>query len=269
MQEFMDIPLWQVSAFVVVAFVAGVIDAIIGGGGLLQLPFLLGGLSFGGTATSLGVNKAVTGIGNVCSAYVYWMRNPQTRVDWRIMASSGAAAVLFAMTGALLATFVPLDYFRPFVIVVLLAILWFVITGRNKVRDNVAAKPSSHPHARLCGVSSGLGLYDGLIGPATGTFLLLAHRKILARSLIDSLGTTKIIQCAMNIGGAVVLLSKGIFIWPLIVVMGFANIAGSTIGARLALARGDKLIRVVLVVAVLGTVAKLVYDQWCSYLTTM
>lgn len=120
-------------------------------------------------------------------------------------------------------------------------------------------------HARLCGVSSGLGLYDGLIGPATGTFLLLAHRKILARSLTDSLGTTKIIQCAMNFGGAAVLLSKGIFIWPLIVVMGSANIAGSAIGARLALARGDKLIRVLLVVAVLGTVAKLIYDQWGSY----
>jgi uncharacterized membrane protein YfcA len=261
MAEFLEISSWQVLAFVGVAFVAGVVDAIVGGGGLLQMPFLLGNLPTAGTATPLGVNKAVTAIGNVCSATAYWLRNPQTRVDWRSMALSGTTAVAFTMLGALLAASIPLNYFRPIAIVILLTVLWFVVTGRNKTIAQTQSPPRGQSEARLCAVSGGLGLYDGLFGPATGTLLLLSHRRILARSLKDSLGPTKVIQCSMNVGGALVLLWRGTFLWPLIIIMGVASVAGSAIGAKLALARGDKLIRVVLVVAVLATIGKLVYDQ--------
>jgi uncharacterized membrane protein YfcA len=262
MQQFLDIPLWQILTLVGVAFLAGTIDAIVGGGGLLQLPLLLGVFPHLGTATPLGVNKAVSAMGNVSSAVFYWIHNPKTRINWKIMASSGSMAVIFTILGALLAAYIPISYFRPFVIAILLMVLWVVVTRRNSVEIEIDVKGSPRPHIHLGAVSGCIGLYDGLVGPATGTFLLLAHRRILGRSLTDSLGTAKIIQCCMNMGGAAVLLAKGIFLWPLIVMMGTANIAGSALGARLTLARGDSFVRVILVIAVLGTIGKLAYDQW-------
>jgi uncharacterized membrane protein YfcA len=262
MQHFLELPGWQVGLLIAVAFLAGLIDAIVGGGGLLQLPFLLAAFPAGGTATPLGVNKSVSAVGNVSSAAVYWIHNPRTRVDLRVLATSGVLAVTAASAGALLAAYIPMSYFRPFVIVVLLAVLWIVLTGRNKPAEATVGPPPRHAHLRLSVASGGIGVYDGLVGPATGTFLLLAHRRILHRSLTDSLGTAKIVQCCMNVGGAAVLLAKGSLIWPLIAAMGAANLIGSAMGARVTLARGDTFVRAVLVVAVLGTIGKLAYDQW-------
>lgn len=263
MQQFLETPLWQILLLVGIALVAGLIDAIVGGGGLIQLPFLLGAIPHLGTATPLGINKAVSALGNVSSAVVYWWKNPKTRVDWQIMAWSGTAAIACAMGGALLAASIPIDYFRPFVIVVLIGVLWAVVSGRNATTDDTAVTTAAHrPHLKLSIASGGIGLYDGLVGPATGSFLLLAHRRILRRSLLDSLGTAKVIQCCMNTGGAAVLLAKGVVIWPLILLMGAANLGGSALGARITLTQGDKFIRVVLTLAVLGTIGKLAYDQW-------
>lgn len=275
MHIFLDLPGRTVALLALVSLLAGLVDAIVGGGGLVQLPFLLAVLPGLGTATPLGINKAVSALGNISSAAVYWRRNPGTRLNRQLLAWSGTVAVLCAMAGALLASGLPIGLFRPIVIVVLVAILWLVVRGRL-ARPAAAAAPSSTPGASSAGASSPgggvnlplaassgvIGLYDGIIGPAAGSFLLLSHQRILRRSLVDSLGTAKVIQCCMNIGGAAVLISRGPTSWPLIALLGVANIAGSAIGARLTLRGGDVFVRAVLVLAVLATVGKLAHDQW-------
>lgn len=158
MQHFLTLPPRQIAMLVGIAFLAGLIDAIVVGGGLLQLPLLLGAIPHFGTATPLGVNKAVSAVGNVSSAIVYWVRNPKTRIDWRLLSSSGAAAISCAVLGALLAASIPISYFRPFVMVVLLAVLWVVVTGRNEVGGQVRMVDSRRPHLRMGAVSSGIGL---------------------------------------------------------------------------------------------------------------
>lgn len=260
-----DIDIWQYAVFLGVAFVAGVVDAIVGGGGLLQLPVLLGTLGASGiVATPLGVNKAVTAIGNTASIAQFWRRNPQSRVDPKILIGPGSIAVGAASLGALFVSQVPIDVLRPIIIVCLLGALVYTIhSGRTKtLQESDGQLPSVHRAGlKLSAVSTVLGLYDGFVGPGTGTMLLLAHRKLLQRTLTDSLATTKIIQCGMNVGGAAVLLAQGQFLWQLILMMGAFSMLGALIGARIALFGKDKLIRKVLVASVLATIAKLVYDQ--------
>ncbi|MBH0780881.1 sulfite exporter TauE/SafE family protein [Nocardia bovistercoris] len=264
-----DIALWQYVTFAGSAFAAGIVDAIVGGGGLLQLPVLLGSLDVGGgVATPLGVNKAVTAIGNTASIAQFWRRNPDSRVDPRILIGPGLIAVVSASVGALFVSNVPIQTLRPIIIVCLLAALVNTLRGTGKGKEQDRSEQSSrgrHAEIRLAAVSTVLGLYDGFVGPGTGTFLLLSHRRLLRRTLTDSLATTKIIQCGMNIGGAAVLLSQGVFVWHLILLMGACSMGGASIGARIALNGKDQLIKRVLVAAVLATVVKLIYDQISSW----
>ncbi|URM92831.1 TSUP family transporter [Streptomyces sp. MRC013] len=261
---FLDLTGESVALLTLVALLAGVIDAIVGGGGLVQLPFLLAVLPGFGTATPLGVNKAVSALGNLSSAAVYWRRNPGTRVDVRLLAWSGTVAVAGAVAGALVAASLSVQTLRPVVIAVLVAVLWLVVSGRlaRTAQAGPAPAPGRRTRLPLTAASGAIGLYDGVVGPATGSFLLLAHQRVLRRSLVDSLGTAKAIQCCMNLGGAAVLLSAGPTSWPLIALLGLANTAGSALGARLTLRHGDALVRTVLVLAVLATVGKLAHDQW-------
>ena len=259
-----DIDLWHYVLFVGVAFIAGIVDAIVGGGGLLQLPVLLGTLGVGGAvATPLGVNKAVTAIGNTASIAQFWRRNPDSRIDPKILIGPGSIAVASASLGALFVSHVPIEVLRPIIIVCLLgALIYTLRSGRKRSPDATAhSSPVHRAGLKLSAVSTVLGLYDGFVGPGTGTVLLLAHRKLLQRTLTDSLATTKIIQCGMNVGGATVLLSQGVFAWQLILLMGAFSMVGALIGARIALYGKDELIRRVLVASVLATIAKLVYDQ--------
>ncbi|MFW5416424.1 TSUP family transporter [Nocardiopsis sp. CNT-189] len=268
----MDAGPWMLLLLVAGGFAAGLIDAIVGGGGLLQLPVLLSVMP-GGTAVPLGVNKSVSAVGNVASAAVYWRRNPGSRIDLRLLAWSGGAAVGCAMLGAWIATGISMELFRPLVIAALLAVLGFTVRGWVKEArgGGAAAGAPENPAAgagapgvrgRLAGASAAIGVYDGLIGPATGSFLLLAFRRILGGRLVDALATAKVVQCLMNIGGAAVFAALTALPWPLIALLSAANLTGSAIGARIALSRGDRLVKTLLVAGVLATVAKLCWDHF-------
>ncbi|WP_197085274.1 TSUP family transporter [Saccharothrix sp. ST-888] len=162
------------SLLTLVSLLAGLVDAVVGGGGLVQLPFLLAMIPGLGTATPHGINKAVSALGNISSAAVYWRRNPGTRLNRRLLAWSGTVAVLCAVGGALVTASLPIELFRPIVIVVLLVILWLVVKGRLSPSAAVGASPSPGRGINLpLAASSGMiGLYDRIIGPAAGSFLL-------------------------------------------------------------------------------------------------
>src|SRR5690606_41245389 len=134
----------MVLLLVAVGFAAGLIDAVVGGGGLVQLPVLLSAMP-GATAVPLGVNKSVSAVGNIASAAVYWRRNPGSRIDLRLLAWSGGAAVGCAMRGARLATAISMEVFRPLVIAALLAVP--VLTGRRWVPAAPGAGAAEAPRA--------------------------------------------------------------------------------------------------------------------------
>lgn len=135
----------MVLLLVAVGFAAGLIDAVVGGGGLVQLPVLLSAMP-GATAVPLGVNKSVSAVGNIASAAVYWRRNPGSRIDLRLLAWSGGAAVGCAMLGAWIATAISMEVFRPLVIAALLAVL--VFTVRGWVKEARGAGAAEAPAAR-------------------------------------------------------------------------------------------------------------------------
>ncbi|MFK0018366.1 sulfite exporter TauE/SafE family protein [Streptomyces sp. NPDC090798] len=258
-----DIPLTIVVVLCLASLAAGWIDAVVGGGGLLLLPAMLLGLP-GGTpaAYALGTNKAVAIVGTTGAAVTYARKAP---VDVRLAVRIGLAALAGSTAGAFVAAGMSTDVLKPVVMVVLLGVGTFVM-----LRPAFGTAPSTEPvSARrvlaaigLAGL--GIGFYDGLIGPGTGTFLVLALTALLHFDLVTASATAKIVNCCTNAGALATFAVKGTVYWQLAALMAVFNLVGGMVGAHTALKRGSGFVRVVLLTVVFALVANLAYQQWIA-----
>ncbi|MEU9029314.1 TSUP family transporter [Streptomyces sp. NPDC048383] len=255
-----DISTTMIIVLCVAAAAAGWIDAVVGGGGLLLLPALLLGLPHAHPATVLGTNKAVAIVGTAGAAVTYARKAP---VDVRTAVRIGLAALAGSMGGATLAGGISKDALRPLIMVVLVVVAAVVI-----FKPGFGAAPSAAPVTRgrvlltiaLAGL--GIGFYDGLIGPGTGTFLVLALTALLHLDLVTASATAKIVNTCTNAGALAMFAHQGMVLWQLAALMAVFNLAGGMIGARMALKKGSGFVRGVLLTVVGALVVKLGFEQW-------
>ncbi|GED87179.1 sulfite exporter TauE/SafE family protein [Streptomyces sp. NPDC091412] len=258
-----DISLTVVVLLCLAAFAAGWIDAVVGGGGLLLLPALLLGLP-GGTsaAAALGTNKAVAIVGTTGAAVTYVRRAP---VDVRTAVRIGLAALAGSSAGAFFAAGMSTEVLKPVIMVVLLGVGTFVI-----LRPSFGTAPAPGPATRrrilaaigLAGL--GIGFYDGLIGPGTGTFLVLALTAVLHLDLVTASATAKIVNCCTNAGALATFAWQGAILWQLAAVLAVFNLGGGALGAHTALKKGSGFVRIVLLTVVFALVANMAYQQWVA-----
>ncbi|WP_069887390.1 sulfite exporter TauE/SafE family protein [Streptomyces luteocolor] len=258
-----DISLTTVVVLCLAALAAGWIDAVVGGGGLLLLPALLLGLP-GGTpaAHALGTNKAVAIVGTTGAAVTYVRKTP---VDVPTAVRIGLAALAGSMGGAFFAAGMSTEVLKPVIMVVLLAVAAFVIL-RPAFGTAPSAEPAS-PKRILAAIGLaglGIGFYDGLIGPGTGTFLVLALTAVLHLDLVAASATAKIVNCCTNAGALAMFAWQGAVLWQLAALMALFNLAGGMFGARTALKKGSGFVRIVLLTTVFGLVVKMAYEQWVA-----
>ncbi|MFJ6293261.1 sulfite exporter TauE/SafE family protein [Streptomyces griseoviridis] len=256
-----DISMTALALLCVAALAAGWIDAVVGGGGLLLLPALLLGLPAGTPAAyALGTNKAVAIVGTSAAAVTYARRAP---VDVRTAVRIGLAALAGSSAGAFFAAGMSTEVLKPVIMVVLLAVAAFVI-----LRPSFGTAPATGPAGPrrilaaigLAGI--GIGFYDGLVGPGTGTFLVLALTAVLHLDLVAASATAKIVNCCTNAGALATFAWQGTVLWQLACVMAVFNLAGGTLGARTALQQGSGFVRIVLLTVVFALVTNLAYEQW-------
>ncbi|NEE28349.1 TSUP family transporter [Streptomyces sp. SID7982] len=259
-----DITLTTLILLCLAAAAAGWIDAVVGGGGLLLLPALLLGLPHVSAAHVLGTNKAVAIVGT-SGAAVTFLRKAPVRVGLAVRI--GLMALAGSMTGAFFAAGISSEVLRPVIMVVLLGVAAFVML-RPSFGTAAAGDGTDRPVARariitaIVLVGGGIGFYDGLFGPGTGTFLVLALTAVLHLDLVTASATTKIVNVCTNAGALAMFAYQGTVLWQLAAVMAVFNLAGGMIGAKMALSRGSGFVRAVLLTVVFSLVAKLGFDQW-------
>ncbi|MFI1352761.1 sulfite exporter TauE/SafE family protein [Streptomyces sp. NPDC020898] len=259
-----DISLTMVVALCLTALAAGWIDAVVGGGGLLMLPVLLLGLPDTSSAAqyALGTNKATAIVGTTGAAVTYARKAP---VDVRMAVRIGIAALAGSTAGAFVAAGLSTDVLKPVIMVVLVGVGAFVIF-RPAFGTAPAITPVT-PRRALAAIGFaglGLGFYDGLIGPGTGTFLVLALTALLHLDLVTASATAKIVNCCTNAGALATFAWKGTVYWQLAALMAVFNLIGGTVGARTALKKGSGFVRVVLLVVVFALVANMGYQEWVA-----
>jgi hypothetical protein len=241
-----------VALLVLAAFGAGVVDSIAGGGGLITFPALLAaGLP---PHLALGTNKGQAVSGAISSAVAFWRGDGLHR---------DRAAVAFAsgFTGSVLGAFavlaVPAEPLRP-VVIVLLAGAAAVVLLRGHIRPRTHAP--SHPRLALAGIAVGLGAYDGFFGPGVGSMLIVAFMLVFGDSITRASGNAKVVNLASNLAAVVVFTARGTVLWRVALPMAVANGVGAAVGARLALKRGDRFVRWVVLVVVAAAMVKLAVD---------
>lgn len=252
-----DMSTWIVVGLVAVAFVAGWVDAVVGGGGLIQLPALLLGMPADtSVATISGTNKISSFAGTTSATLTYLRR---IRIDWRDAVPIMAGAGIGSAIGARLVTYLPKEWFTPFVLAALLVVgfhLWrrpeFGIETQLRHTGRAAA-------VRAGGIGLGVGVYDGFLGPGTGTFFVILIVGVLGYGFLEASARAKLANMTTNV--AAILTLAGHINWPLGLMMAAANVTGGLTGARMALKHGNGFIRVVLLVVVAGLVIRLSYDM--------
>lgn len=172
------------------------------------------------------------------------------------------------MAGAFFAAGISSEVLRPVIMVVLLAVAAFVMlrpsfgsTADDGTRRQVTR---ARTVTAIVLVGGGIGFYDGLFGPGTGTFLVLALTAVLHLDLVTASATAKIVNVCTNGGALAMFAYQGSVLWQLAALMAVFNLAGGLIGARMALRKGSEFVRGVLLVVVLSLVAKLGFDQWTA-----
>ncbi|ROS61278.1 hypothetical protein EDF38_0365 [Frigoribacterium sp. PhB160] len=245
-----------VALLLVAALAAGWIDAVVGGGGLLQLPALLlvPGMS---PVQALATNKLAGVFGTTTSSITYYRR---VRPDLRTALPTAAVALVGSYAGASLAGSLPASVFKP-VIIVALVVVAVVTIARPSLGAVTALRHTGRTHQLVAaGIGLGVGFYDGLIGPGTGTFLLMGLIAALGYDFLTSSATAKIVNVATNLGALLYFAPHGHVLWALGLGMGVANAVGGYVGSRMATARGSRFVRVAFIVVVGALIVKLGWD---------
>jgi uncharacterized membrane protein YfcA len=253
-----DAGLGTLALLLAAALVAGWVDAVVGGGGLVQLPALLLGLGTGTPAVySLGTNKIAGILGTITSAITYYRR---VRPDLRTALPMAGFALVGALLGAGLASVIPSSAFKPVVLVALVAVLLYTVR-RPRLGEVTSLRHSGRRHHVTAGVVGALiGVYDGAVGPGTGSFLVFALVGLLGYGFVQASAKAKIANVATNLGALLVFVPQGVVLWRLGLLMGAANVVGGYVGARTAVARGSSFVRVVFVVVSAALVVRLGVD---------
>ncbi|MEU2158088.1 TSUP family transporter [Streptomyces sp. NPDC019396] len=242
------------------ATAAGWIDAVVGGGGLVLIPALMMAFPQLPPALALGTNKLTAITGTTVAAVTYARR---TKLDRSIAFPAAALAVPAAGFGALSASSLPADWFRPLIMALLIAVAAFVTLrpGFGAVQETELVS-RRRKFAVIAAAGCGIGFYDGVFGPGTGTFLIMMFTSLLSLEFLQSSALAKVVNVGTNTGALTVFAVQGQVLWMLGAGMAVCNIVGAALGARMALRRGSGFVRTVLLVVVTGMVVKLCFDQF-------
>lgn len=235
-------------------FLAGFIDAIAGGGGLISLPaYLIAGLP---PHAAIGTNKFSACMGTVVAT---WKFAKSGFICWRRALPAVATALFGSWLGAQLALLVNAEAFK-LVMLVVLPLTGFYVLFKKPFQSDKA--PFSDKKTILITLALGLliGIYDGFYGPGTGTFLILLLTAVAHVSLKEAAGTTKVINLATNISALVVFLMNGVIWFPLAFVAAVFGIAGNYIGANYFTHKGTGFVKPVIVVVLSIFFVKLCWE---------
>lgn len=249
----------QILFLLVAAFFAGLVDAMGGGGGLIQVPSLFSSLTHTAPATLFGTNKLASIWGTAAAAVNYGRR---VRLEWNTALPATFAAFVFAFCGAYTVTWLPGDLVRkllPFVLVALLVYTWRV---SHLGLHHAPVHRGKRERVLAVAVGAAIGFYDGFFGPGTGSFLIFLFVRFFGFDFLRASAVSKVVNVACNMAALLWFGYSGNVLWQLGLLMAAFNVGGALLGSRLALRHGSQLVRRVFLVVVSTLILKSAYDAF-------
>lgn len=244
----------------ITGFLAGLMDAAVGGGGLLQLPALFGVLPPATPVpTVLGTNKAASFAGTFTAAGQFARR---LKLPWKMLLPAGALAFAASFAGAKLVAYVPVQYMKPAMLAIMVAM--FVYTFFRKDLGQTERTRALTRGEMLLGTAFGaaIGFYDGLFGPGTGSLLAFVFVRFYGYDFLTANASAKVINSTTNLAALTFFIPQGHVVWAWAVPLALANLCGGVLGARLAIRGGTKFLRYGFMLLLCLTIGKFAWDLW-------
>jgi len=241
----------------IASFFAGFVDAIVGGGGLIQTPIALILLPNLAVSSIIGSLKIPAFSGTSFAANQYLKK---VDMNWKLLSIMAVVAFASAFLGSNLLTIVHNDFMKPLLLVVLTLIAIYTFTkkdfGIHQAKEHTVKRQLL---LAVC-MSILLGFYDGFIGPGTGSFLVLGFVSVLGFDFLHASANAKMVNLATNFGSICLFVLKGKIIWAIAIPMAVCNAFGGWVGAKLAIKKGNGFIRIFFLIVVIGTLIRFGYD---------
>jgi uncharacterized membrane protein YfcA len=239
------------------SFLAGFVDAIAGGGGLIQLPACLILFPSAPLVAIIGTNKMASFFGTTVAAGRFAQ---SVRLDWHVIGPAAGMAFVFSMLGSRTVSILNPNVLRPVVLGLLIVAAIYVYVVKDIGLDH---RPK---HGRRRGiwlglaVGAALGFYDGFFGPGTGSFLILIFTSLFGFEFLIASGSAKVINCMTNLASVIYFVATREILYSLAIPMAVCNVLGSVVGTHLAILKGSRFVRVIFLIIVVGLIVKLGHD---------
>ncbi len=237
------------------AFLAGLIDSAVGGGGLIQVPGIFSILPNHSPATLLGTNKLSSICGTALASRQYAKQVP---LRWKMLFWAAGTALIFSYIGASFVKLLPVELLRP--IMLLLLILMVLYTVLKKDLGQTHNPSHTHEKIRAITLGVGMGLYDGFFGPGLGSLLAFAFVRFFGYDFMNATAHSKIVNLATNIGALALFIPHGNILWATGLMMGASNMVGALAGTHVVTKYGAPFIRKVFIIVLSSTIIKFGYD---------
>lgn len=251
----MDIEI--IISLIVFAFMAGAIDAAVGGGGLIQIPAIMGSLPQLAPATVFGTNKLASIFGTASAALSYLK---QVKLPWALLGVIAGCSFFSSFIGAASVTLIPVEIFKPFILIMLIVIAIYTLTKKQFGRVHIEQKLNRKMLILAAIGSLAIGFYDGVFGPGTGSFFIFFFIRYLSVDFLHASALSKIGNFTTNLAALTFFVPTGHVLFQIGGMMALANICGAVLGVRLALKYGSGFIRILFLILVSLLICRMAYQ---------
>jgi uncharacterized protein len=249
----------ELALLTIASLLAGSIDSIVGGGGLVLVPALFATFPSTAPATLLGTNKFAAIWGTVISAHQFSKR---VDLNWRVLLPAAAFALCGSLCGAWVVTVVDSTFLRRLLPVVLVVVLCYTLWNKELGRSHVPRYSGLQAVAVTSGIGALIGFYDGFFGPGAGSFYVFLLVRLMGYDFLNASASAKVLNVATNFAALVLFSLKGHVWWQVGLVLAAANIIGSVVGTHLALKHGASFVRSIFILVVSILILKTAYDAF-------
>lgn len=253
----MEVSIEQIILLCFAAFVAGFVDAIVGGGGLIQTPAALVLLRSYPAVIAISCTKIPSFSGTLFAAIQFLKK---VKVNYTLTVVMCVIAFFSSFAGSELLTVVSNEFIKPVLLVILVAVAIYTYTKKDFGQHEAKDHPPKKELWLAIAISLLIGFYDGFIGPGAGSFLILAFISLLGYDFLHASAQAKLVNLATNLGSIVLFTIKGKIIWGVALPMAACNAVGGMLGARMAITKGNKFIRIFFLVVIVATLARFAWE---------
>lgn len=239
------------------AFLAGFIDSIVGGGGLVQIPAFFVLYPQLPVSNVIGTNRLASAVGTSVAA---WNYARTVSIPWKTVLYAGVSTALFSYGGATLQSQLPSSVLKPVILVLIILIAIYTYQKKDFGQTDEQKVAPENLKWWAMGIGAVMGFYNGFVGPGTGSLLVFGFVSLIGYNFLKASAISKIVNVIADSSSLIFLLMHKYVLFHITLPLMVFNVSGSYLGSRMAMLRGNGFIRKVFIVVVVGIVARFAYD---------